>query len=100
MWAPAGVYLILAESLVRGVILLACGALVVSTIDNVLKTYLISGRTQLPPLILFFALLGGLRAYGVLGVFVGPLLLALVIDGVALYRDISAERRPVIAASS
>ena len=100
VWAPAGVYLILAESLVRGVILLACGALVVSTIDNVLKTYLISGRTQLPPLILFFALLGGLRAYGVLGVFVGPLLLALVIDGVALYRDISAERRPVIASST
>jgi predicted PurR-regulated permease PerM len=100
VWAPAGVYLILAESLVRGVILLACGALVVSTIDNVLKTYLISGRTQLPPLILFFALLGGLRVYGVLGVFVGPLLLALVIDGVALYRDISAERKPVIAPSS
>jgi predicted PurR-regulated permease PerM len=93
------VYLILAESVVRGVILLACGALVVSTIDNVLKTYLISGRTQLPPLILFFALLGGLRVYGVLGVFVGPLLLALVIDGVALYRDISAKRKPVIAPS-
>jgi len=99
VWAPAGVYLILAESLVRGVILLACGVLVVSTIDNVLKTYLISGRTQLPPLILFFALLGGIRAYGVLGVFVGPLLLALVIDGVALYRDISVERRSIIAAS-
>jgi predicted PurR-regulated permease PerM len=99
VWAPAGVYLILAESLVRGVILLACGALVVSTLDNVLKTYLISGRTQLPPLILFFAILGGLRVYGVLGVFVGPLLLALVIDAVTLYRDISAERRPVIASS-
>jgi predicted PurR-regulated permease PerM len=99
VWAPAGVYLILAESLVRGVILLACGALVVSTLDNVLKAYLISGRTQLPPLILFFAILGGLRVYGVLGVFVGPLLLALVMDAVTLYRDISAERRPVIASS-
>jgi predicted PurR-regulated permease PerM len=99
VWVPAGVYLIVAESWVRGVILLACGALVVSTIDNVLKTYLISGRTQLPPLILFFAILGGLRVYGVLGVFVGPLLLALVIDAVTLYRDISAERKPVIASS-
>jgi predicted PurR-regulated permease PerM len=99
VWVPAGVYLIVAESLVRGVILLACGALVVSTIDNVLKTYLISGRTQLPPLILFFAILGGLRVYGVLGVFVGQLLLALVIDAVTLYHDISAERRPVVASS-
>jgi predicted PurR-regulated permease PerM len=99
VWAPAGVYLILAESMLRGVILLACGVLVIGTIDNVLKAYLISGRTRLPPLILFFAILGGLRAYGVLGVFVGPLLLALVIDAVALYRDISAERRPVVASS-
>jgi predicted PurR-regulated permease PerM len=99
VWGPAGVYLIATESLVRGIILLACGALVVSTIDNVLKAYLISGRTKLPPLILFFAILGGLRAYGVLGVFVGPLLLALVIDGVALYRDIRAERRPIVASS-
>jgi len=100
IWAPAGVYLILAESFVRGVILLACGVLVVSTIDNVLKAYLISGRTRLPPLILFFAILGGLKAYGVLGVFVGPLLLALVITGVTLYRDINAQRRPVIASPS
>jgi predicted PurR-regulated permease PerM len=100
IWAPAGVYLILAESLVRGVILLACGAFVVSTIDNVLKAYLISGRTRLPPLILFFAILGGLKAYGVLGVFVGPLLVALVITGVTLYRDLNAHRRPVIASPS
>jgi predicted PurR-regulated permease PerM len=94
VWVPAGIYLIAAESLVRGVILLAWGALVISTIDNVLKTFLISERTRLPTLILFFALLGGLRAYGVLGVFLGPLLLALVITGVTLYREMSAERKP------
>jgi predicted PurR-regulated permease PerM len=94
IWVPAGIYLIAAESLVRGVILLAWGALLISTIDNVLKTFLISERTRLPTLILFFALLGGLRAYGVLGVFLGPLLLALVITGVTLYREMSAERKP------
>jgi predicted PurR-regulated permease PerM len=99
VWVPAGVYLILAESLVRGIILLAWGALVVSTIDNVLKTYLISERTRLPPLILFFAILGGLKAYGVLGVFLGPLLLALVITGVTLYREMSSERKPRITSS-
>jgi predicted PurR-regulated permease PerM len=100
VWVPAGVYLILAESLVRGIILLAWGGLVVSTIDNVLKTYLISERTRLPPLILFFAILGGLKAYGVLGVFLGPLLLALVITGVTLYREMNAERKPVITSPS
>ena len=99
VWAPAGIYLIAAESWVRGVILLAWGALVVSTIDNVLKALLISERTRLPPLILFFALLGGLKTYGVLGVFLGPLLLALVITGVTLYREMSAEKKPASTAS-
>jgi predicted PurR-regulated permease PerM len=99
VWAPAGVYLIVAESWMRGVILLAWGALVVSTIDNVLKALLISERTRLPPLILFFALLGGLKTYGVLGVFLGPLLLALVITGVTLYREMSAEKKPASTAS-
>jgi predicted PurR-regulated permease PerM len=99
VWAPAGIYLIVAESWVRGVILLSWGALVVSTIDNVLKALLISERTRLPPLILFFALLGGLKAYGVLGVFLGPLLLALVITGVTLYREMSAEKKPTSTAS-
>src|SRR4029453_12991313 len=64
VWGPAGVFLILGESLVRGGGLLGCGAFLVNTIDNVLKTCLISGRTRLPPLILFFALLGGLKVYG------------------------------------
>jgi predicted PurR-regulated permease PerM len=95
IWVPAGIYLIAAESLVRGVILLVWGALVVSVLDNVLKTFLISERTRLPTLILFFALLGGLKVYGVLGVFLGPLLLALVIAGVTLYREMSAERKAV-----
>jgi predicted PurR-regulated permease PerM len=99
VWAPAGIYLIAAESWVRGVILLAWGGLVVSTFDNVLKALLISERTRLPPLILFFAILGGLKAYGVLGVFLGPLLLALVITGVTLYREITAEKKPASTGS-
>lgn len=94
VWVPASVYLMAAESWVRGVMLLAWGALVVSTVDNVLKTLLISERTRLPPLLLFFAILGGIKAYGVLGVFLGPLLLAFVITGIALYRDMRAKAEP------
>jgi predicted PurR-regulated permease PerM len=93
VWVPAGVYLIATESWVRGVVLLAWGAMVVSTIDNVLKTMLISERTRLPPLLLFFAILGGLKVYGVLGVFLGPLLLSLVITGLTLYRELGSEAK-------
>jgi predicted PurR-regulated permease PerM len=94
IWVPAGIYLIAADSWVRGVILLCWGALVVSTFDNVLKTLLISERTRLPALLLFFAILGGLKAYGVLGIFLGPLLLSLVITSITLYREIVSTHRP------
>jgi predicted PurR-regulated permease PerM len=100
VWAPAGVYLILAESWVRGVVLLAWGALVVSTFDNVLKTLLISERTRLPPLLLFFAILGGLKAYGVLGIFLGPLLLSFVITAVTLYRELRSDAETPTAPAS
>lgn len=93
VWVPAGIYLIATESWVRGIVLLAWGAMVVSTIDNVLKTVLISERTRLPPLLLFFAILGGLKAYGVLGVFLGPLLLAFVITSLTLYRELTSQAK-------
>jgi len=93
IWVPASIYLIAAESWAHGVTLLILGASVVSTIDNVIKTWLISERAQLPILFIFFAILGGLRVYGVLGVFLGPLLLALAITGLSLYREMSQETR-------
>lgn len=91
IWVPASLYLFVAESWWQGVFLLAWGALVVSTVDNLIKTWLISGRTRLPILFLFFAILGGLRVYGVLGVFLGPLLLALVLTGLSLYREMARD---------
>jgi predicted PurR-regulated permease PerM len=94
IWAPAGIYLIVTDSWVRGAILLGWGALVVSTFDNVLKTLLISERTRLPALLLFFSILGGLKAYGVLGIFLGPLLLSLVITSIQLYREMVSLHQP------
>ena len=53
------------------------GACLVSTIDNVLRPVLISGgETRIPFLLVFFGVLGGLLAFGMLGLFVGPVVLA------------------------
>jgi len=94
VWVPAAIYLMGVESLVRGVILIVWGVAVVSMIDNVLKPWLIGGRAHLPALFLFFAILGGISVYGVLGVFLGPLLLALVMTGLTLYRERPPDVRP------
>jgi len=67
-------------------ILLLYGGLVISITDNVLRPFLIGGRTRLPTIFLFFGILGGVEAYGFLGLFLGPVLLAIVVAFVKIYK--------------
>jgi len=62
----------------------------VHPVDNVLRPYLIGERVKLSTLYVFFALVGGLKTFGGLGVFVGPLILAVT---VALFRFLREEKR-------
>lgn len=75
---------------VKGLILLVWAVIVVHPVDNVLRPYLIGERVKLSTLYVFFALLGGLKTFGGLGVFIGPLVLALT---VALFRFLREEKR-------
>jgi predicted PurR-regulated permease PerM len=52
------------------------GVLVVSSLDNVLRPLLISGRAPIPFLVAFLGILGGLNAFGIIGIFLGPVLLS------------------------
>jgi len=74
IWFPAAILQLFTGHPVKGVILLAIGALVISTVDNVLRALLVSGRAQLHPLVVFFSVLGGLFVFGAIGMFVGPVL--------------------------
>jgi predicted PurR-regulated permease PerM len=58
------------------VLLALYGALIVSTIDNVIKPIVLHGRSNLHPLLAFLSVLGGLRALGPIGIFVGPMVVA------------------------
>jgi predicted PurR-regulated permease PerM len=64
--------------------------LVVSLVDNFLRPYLIGKETRLPVLWLFLAILGGLRAFGFLGLLLGPAALSLFL---ACYRIYTEGRR-------
>src|SRR5262249_41049397 len=52
------------------------GGLLVSSIDNVLRPLLISGPTRIPFMLVFFGVVGGVASLGLVGMFVGPVLLA------------------------
>jgi len=66
------------------------GALVVSSIDNLIRPLVISGPTRIPFLLVFLGVLGGLNAFGLIGLFLGPVLLAVT---VAIWREWSEHVR-------
>jgi predicted PurR-regulated permease PerM len=76
VWAPGVVYLIVQERWPAAIVL-ALSGIAISTVDNFLRPKLVGGRVGLSELVMFFALLGGLRLFGVLGIVLGPVLFAI-----------------------
>ena len=87
VWGPAAVIFFITGHPWKGVILLAWGAAVVGQIDNVVRPYVISGRAKMHPLLVFFALLGGVKAFGVLGLFIGPVVVSLTLVVFEMLRE-------------
>lgn len=75
VWVPIGIALVLTGDAWRGVALLLVGSLGISMADNVLRPWLLSGRTQINGLVIFFGLLGGVAAFGFIGLVIGPIIL-------------------------
>jgi predicted PurR-regulated permease PerM len=86
IWFPMGVALLMAGKVNEGVFLLAWGAFVVSSIDNVLRPKLCGSRMALHPLLVFLSMFGGLAVFGMMGLLVGPLIASLFMAMVRIYR--------------
>ncbi|HTO69214.1 MAG TPA: AI-2E family transporter [Myxococcota bacterium] len=76
VWAGASAWLYFEGSLFGAIGLVLWSSLLVGTIDNFLRPFLISGPTQIPFILVFFGVVGGLAGLGLVGMFVGPVLLA------------------------
>ncbi|MFQ5607736.1 MAG: AI-2E family transporter [Candidatus Zixiibacteriota bacterium] len=79
VFVPASLILIFSGHLVKGIIVLAGGIVVISQIDNVVRPWLIAGRTSMHTLLLFFSILGGIALFGLLGIVLGPVVAALML---------------------
>ena len=86
VWVPAVGMLLFQGRYVAALVLAVIG-LVVSTMDNFLKPMLISGRAVVPTLAVFIGVLGGLVAFGVIGMFLGPVVIALALALVNFAQD-------------
>jgi predicted PurR-regulated permease PerM len=84
VWIPAAIWLFLHGHPVMAIFLAIWGTLVISGVDNFLRPYLISREAQLPFVLVFLGALGGILAFGFIGLFLGPTLLAV---GFAILND-------------
>lgn len=93
VWIPAAIYLAASGQWIKALFLVGWGSLVIGMIDNILRPKLVGGRTRLHELLIFFAVLGGLHVFGVLGLVLGPVVLAVALALVEVFR--AATHSPV-----
>ena len=80
VWAPAAVILMATGAVTQGIILLAGGALVIGTADNILRPILVGRETRMPDYMVLLSTLGGLSVFGLAGFVAGPVLAALFLS--------------------
>ena len=97
IWLPAAVWLILSGSLTKGLILLAVGLGILSNVDNVVRALLLSGKARMNTLVLLLSLLGGVSAFGFIGVVLGPMVASLLTALVETYTTALPEPAPAAA---
>lgn len=78
VWLPTAAWLLLSGSVARGVALLVVGFVIMSQADNVIRPLLLSGKARMNTLVMILSLLGGVSAFGFIGIVLGPLVAALI----------------------
>lgn len=94
-WGAVAIWLLSQGQTPEGIGLALWGVLVISWVDNLIRPIVISGATKIPFIIIFIGVLGGLTAFGFVGLFIGPVVLAI---GLAVWREwISQHKNEIFA---
>jgi predicted PurR-regulated permease PerM len=85
LWVPWTIYLLATGAIVRAIIFAVLQIVLVGSADNVLRPMLIEGRVKMHTLVVFFSILGGIGYFGILGMFIGPLIFAIAVTFFEFY---------------
>jgi predicted PurR-regulated permease PerM len=88
VWVPAAVYLVSAGEIGWAIGLSVWGALVVGLVDNILRPAVVGRDAKLPDLLILVSILGGLSLFGASGILIGPVLAALVVTAMDIYKTL------------
>lgn len=80
VWLPGAIYLFLAGKTAKGIFLLIWGVVAIGSADNIIRPLLIGGKGKMPVFVMALGAIGGLAAFGLVGVVVGPVLLSLFLS--------------------
>jgi len=97
IWAPAAAWLMFHGRVGAGIALLVICGLAVALMDNVLRPLMISGRARLSGLVVFISVLGGIQVFGILGIVLGPIVVAAGLGILEAYERGQAVARPAEA---
>ena len=103
VWVPAAIYLALGGEIVRALVLAAIGALVIGSVDNLLRAVFVGGRARVHSLVVFLSVLGGIFVFGAVGIIAGPVLFVLAqlaLEMGRLAAQSAEQRAPVIASAT
>ncbi|MEY7850159.1 AI-2E family transporter [Natrarchaeobius sp. A-rgal3] len=78
VWVPGSIYLFAVGRPIPAIVLLAFGALIISTVDNILRPIVMRRGTQLSPVITIIGIFGGIALFGFVGLFIGPIVLGMM----------------------
>ncbi|NRO95273.1 AI-2E family transporter [Paraburkholderia sp. NMBU_R16] len=84
VWAPVGLVLLMNGHMWAGIGLLLWGTVIVSWIDNLIRPLVISSSGHMPFLLVIFGIFGGIAAFGLVGLFIGPFVMATLL---AVWRE-------------
>ena len=86
VWLPWTLYLLAIGKNLHAFILVVLSIVFVGGIDNILRPILIEGKTKMHTLLIFFSIMGGISYFGIVGLLVGPIIMALGLTFLDLYR--------------
>ena len=99
VWLPVTIFLFVSGHPGKGLFLLAWGAIAVGTSDNIIRPLVIASQVKLHPLLLLFALIGGVQQFGFVGLFIGPVVISVVLALTDMLREEIGEDSNILNAS-
>lgn len=87
VWLPLAIFLAIGHHYIKALVLFTLGVAIISTLDNIIKPAIIGEKTKLPYFLLFFGIMGGMKLYGLMGIFLAPVVLSIFFALIKIYRE-------------